>query len=58
MDNTFTFYFYDKESCEEFFVVSDTMHNAMSEAKKYFEKPVLCDVVTDEYAEMMGLDTY
>lgn len=58
MDNTFTFYFYDRATCEEFFVESDTMENAMAEAKKYFESPRLCDVVTEEWAEMMGLDTY
>lgn len=58
MKDTFTFYFYDKETGEEFFVVSEATGYAMNEARKYFKNPVLCDVVTEEYAEMMGFDTY
>lgn len=50
--------FYDNETGEEFFVERENEKECKDIAKLYFNEPVLIDVVSEEYAEWLGLDTY
>lgn len=54
----FTWLFDDEESGEEFFVEAPTAEKAEEVANTYFEAPHLCEKVSTEWAELMGLDTY
>lgn len=53
-----TFYFEDLETGENFFVESDTIANAIDTARKYFERPRFLGIVSSEWAEICGFDTY
>lgn len=54
----YTILFTDKITGEDFFVVANSIKEAREIAKKYFECPRFIDVVSEEYAEMCGYDTY
>ena len=53
-----TFEFYDRETGEKFFVECDTATEAIETAKQYFKKPKFLGEVDEEYAEILGYDTY
>lgn len=53
-----TFYFEDLETGENFFVESDTIAKAIEIAKSYFMRPRFLGIVSTEWAEIMGFDTY
>lgn len=53
-----TWEFDDKVTGEDFFVEAETREEAIEIAKKYFEKPTCYDWVSEEFAELMGYDTY
>ena len=53
-----TYWFEDMVSGEEFFVEEITRENAFKIAYQNFKEPHFIDTVTNEEAEMMGLDTY
>jgi len=53
-----TYWFEDMASGEEFFVEEITRENAFKIAYQNFKEPHFIDTVTNEEAEMMGLDTY
>lgn len=53
-----TWEFTDKESGEDFFVEATDETSAYEIARKYFNKPKCYGEVSEEYAEMMGYDTY
>lgn len=53
-----TWEFTDKESGEDFFVEATDETSAYEIARKYFDKPKCYGEVSEEYAEMMGYDTY
>lgn len=51
--------FWDYASGEDFIVEAPTEEKAIEIAEKYFADPCWCpDEITDDEAEMMGLDTY
>ena len=52
------FWFVDHEAEEEFFVECETKEEAFEIAREYFNDPHLVDIVSVEFAEMVGLDTY
>lgn len=52
------FLFVDWESGEEFIVGADTLNEAQGIAKDYFEAPRFRCELTDDEAEMSGLDEY
>lgn len=53
------FWFWDKETGEEFIVQEDTKEKAWATAKEYFESPKLLDDNASDYeCEMSGLDVY
>lgn len=54
----YTFFFTDRITEEDFFVEADTLKEAKETAENYFERPLFIDIVSTEYAEMCGLDTY
>lgn len=60
MTKWYTYWFQDLESGEEFFVEIQkfNLQSAYQVAHQYFEKPRFIDMVSEEQAEMMGLDTY
>ena len=53
-----TWEFTDLYTGEDFFVEADTIEKAMDIANEYFEEPKCYGTVPEEYAEMMGYDTY
>lgn len=53
-----TFYFEDLETGENFFVECETINKAINIAKSYFMRPRFLGIVSDEWAEIMGFDTY
>ena len=57
---TFTYWFRDDDTGEEFFVELDhaCYKEARAIAKEYFEAPKFLGTVSEEEAEMMGYDTY
>ena len=57
-EDKMTYWFEDMVSGEEFFVEEITRENAFKIAYQYFKEPHFIDTVTNEEAEMMGLDTY
>ena len=51
--------FYDHATGEIFFVQSDTLTGAKTDAEEYFEEPEYCGCYFDDYdAEQLGYDTY
>ena len=52
------FLFVDWETGEEFIVGADTKNEAQGIARDYFEAPRFCGELTEEEAEMSGLDEY
>lgn len=56
----YTYWFSDNESGEEFFVEIEESNTekAYKIARRYFLQPRLIGIVSEEEAEMMGLDTY
>lgn len=59
--------YYDDESGESFFVelkreagatIEEFIQQCDAIAKENFEAPILCGIVTQEEAEMIGYDTY
>lgn len=53
-----TFLFHDEATGEEFFVEANTKETAIERAKQYFDEPSFDAEVDEEFAEMVGLDTY
>ena len=54
----YTILFTDKITGEDFFVEANSIKEAKTIAQNYFEEPRFVDVVSEEYAEMCGYDTY
>ena len=53
-----TWEFDDKVTGEDFFVEAETREEAIEIAKKYFDEPECFGEVSEEFAELMGWDTY
>lgn len=53
-----TYEFMDRATGEMFFVEAENQLEAKATAAIYFEEPFLYNRVSEEYAEMMGYDTY
>lgn len=60
MKEWYTYWFRDDETGEEFFVEIDhfNLQDAYEIAHDVFEMPYFIDMVSEEEAEWMGLDTY
>lgn len=50
--------FSDNFTGEEFIVQASNLVNARAIAKEYFKEPYCINILTEEHAEMLGLDTY
>lgn len=55
---TKNYLFNDSATGEQFVVEAKTKAEAMEIAKEYFEEPEFDSLVSDEYAEWLGVDTY
>lgn len=53
-----TYYFEDLETGENFFVECETILKAIDIAETYFRRPRFLGIVSTEWAEIMGFDTY
>lgn len=54
----YTYYFEDLETGEDFFVECEEVSEAIDTAKTYFQRPRFLGIVSTEWAEIMGFDTY
>lgn len=54
----YTYYFEDLETGENFFVECEEVSEAIDTAKTYFQRPRFLGIVSTEWAEIMGFDTY
>ena len=54
----YTYYFEDLETGENFFVECETIPKAIDIAETYFQRPRFLGIVSTEWAEIMGFDTY
>ena len=54
----YTYYFEDLETGENFFVECEKVSEAIDTAKTYFQRPRFLGIVSTEWAEIMGFDTY
>lgn len=54
----YTYYFEDLETGENFFVECETIPKAIDIAETYFRRPRFLGIVSTEWAEIMGFDTY
>ena len=54
----YTYEFFDEATGEAFFVESTDKREAIATARIFFEEPHCYGKVSEEYAEMMGYDTY
>lgn len=50
--------FHDYFTYEDFVVQAETLSEATEIAKHYFCEPIFDGVITDDYAEYLGVDTY
>ena len=50
--------YFDRASGEEFIVEALNKEEAQETAEMYFEDPILDSLISDDEAEMLGLDTY
>ena len=53
-----TYYFEDLETGENFFVECEEVSEAIDTAKTFFQRPRFLGIVSTEWAEIMGFDTY
>ena len=54
----YTYYFEDLETGENFFVECEEVSEAIDTAKTFFQRPRFLGIVSTEWAEIMGFDTY
>lgn len=54
----YTYYFEDLETGENFFVECEKVSEAIDTAKTFFQRPRFLGIVSTEWAEIMGFDTY
>ena len=54
----YTYYFEDLETGENFFVECEEVSEAIDTAKTFFQHPRFLGIVSTEWAEIMGFDTY